>query len=211
MKHNTVISSINNSTRAGKSMTSLKSTRKQRGFSLIELGIVILVLVIALGSLGALGVFMQGWWSGNGEGQRMTSTLNCVRIKQTQPLFTGVTLAATVNQGCFGEDNVTGKGTATATARNNEGQNYVVNVVNLKGTAGDGLELVSPGISESACNSAVKALVQIASRIVVTPTVAAATPVTVKAVGQPLSNALLTTACSNGDVSVAGATTKSGT
>lgn len=189
----------------------LKGNRLQRGFTLIELGIVIIVVAVILAVVGGLGVFMVGWWNGTGEGQRMTSTLNCVRIKQSQPSFTGLTLAETVNQGCYAQDATTGKGTATATARNGEGQNYAINVVNLKGSAGDGVELVSPGNGEAACNSAVQSVVQIATRITVTSVVAAAVPVIVKPVGQPISASLLKTACSNGDVTIAAAITKSGT
>lgn len=164
----------------------------QQGFTIIELLIVVAIIgVLAVGA--NVGLNVRNDRVGANEGNVMNFALQCIQTKNSAPTYGAVTLASLANLGCFPDENITGKGTAAATAVSGlVGVDYTVTPVNLAGT-NDGLQIQIAGVAQKNCGGLVKAVAASSSRVTVTPLAGAAS--VVKPVGAILDDAALGLAC----------------
>lgn len=180
-----------------RSMKHRRPTRAQRGFTLIELIVVIAVASVMIVGLALFGVGMYNKQKGVEEGKRVTAIINCgVDYARSIANLASITLPVLVNSGCFGNmPGVTNRGLNTASAASPlTGTAYAVAAVNLVGT-NDGLTMTGTTQAKH-CNGMVEGAVGAgAIRVTVTPSGGAA--VTVKPLTGELDVAALglSTAC----------------
>jgi prepilin-type N-terminal cleavage/methylation domain-containing protein len=174
----------------------------QAGFTIIEL-IIVVGIIAALAAVGNIGLGVRNNVVGGNEGKIMNAALQCMQQKNSAPTYAAVTLASMANLSCFPDEQITGKGTAAASAVSGlVGANYVVAPVALSG-ANAGLQLTLAGIPKKNCDGLVKAVAASTATVTVTPDGGSAT--IVKAVGATLDDAAVGVACGSGDTATVSA------
>lgn len=147
--------------------------RAQAGFTIIELLIVVAIIgVLAVGANAGLNIRNER--VGANEGGVISAALQCAQRANSQPTFTGWTLATVAQLNCFPDDQVTGKNTTTPTAVSAlVGTSYVVSTVLITG----GIDIKVSAVPSKYCAGMVKALANSASQIMV-GTISVKTPTT---------------------------------
>lgn len=176
-------------------MKTIARTRKQSGFTLIEIMIVI-AIITALGAAATIGFNQFQKTKGATEGKIVVNALACAQTSVTAPSFALTTMQTLANKDCFPAELTTGRGTAAATATSSLNNTvYTVAPTNLAGV-NDGIQISLAAVPARNCVGMVDQLGTLAARIDVTPAGGALT--NVKAVGGLINDDAVGLACTSG-------------